>query len=711
MTPTLLRRDGVAVLLDHTGDGLPAVVHWGADPGDLDEAGRAELVRARRPHVPHSALDEPVRAGLLAEPAHGWVGRPGIAGRGAGPWTASFRAGSVEVGDHDNPAAPVTCTVTAIEPDLGLHLTATHELSPDGVLRVRHALRNDADAPYELHALLPTLPLAGQAAELLDLTGRWCRERSPQRHPLHQGAWVRDSRRGRTGHDATLLLVAGTAGFGFGHGEVWGVHSAWSGDHTTWAERLPSGEGVLGGGELLGPGEVVLAPGETYTTPWLVATWSDAGLDGLTDRMHRFVRSRAVHPRRPRPVVLNSWEAVYFDHDVDRLRGLADAAAGLGVERFVLDDGWFSGRRDATRGLGDWTVDREVWPDGLHPLVDHVQGLGMQFGLWVEPEMVNVDSDMAREHPDWVLRGREALPPEWRHQQVVDLQVPEAYALIRDRLLALLDEYAIAFLKWDQNRDMVDAAHDGKPAVHGQTLAAYRLMGELKAVHPDLEIESCSSGGARVDLGVLEHTDRVWASDCNDALERQPIQRWTGLLLPPELIGSHVGPPVSHTTGRVHTLGFRAATALFGHFGIEWDVAGLADAERDELASWVALYKAERELLHGGRVVRGDHPDPSLWVHGVVSPARDRALFAVVQLASSPTAVPLPVRLPGLDPARTYRVEVAAGGDTQPVLHHPPTWTADEAGLRLTGAALGGAGVALPTLPPESALVLRVFAA
>jgi alpha-galactosidase len=197
--------------------------------------------------------------------------------------------------------------------------------------------------------------------------------------------------------------------------------------------------------------------------------------------------------------------------------------------------------------------------------------------------------------------------------------------------------------------------------VHGQTLAAYRLMDELKAAHPDLEIESCSSGGARVDLGVLRRTDRVWASDCNDALERQSIQRWTGLLLPPELVGSHVGPPVSHTTGRAHRLGFRAATALFGHFGIEWDVAALADDERDELASWVALYKAERDLLHGGRMVRGDHPDRSLWVHGVVSHQRDRALFAAVQLTTSTSAVPLPVRLPGLDPGRTYRVEVVAG--------------------------------------------------
>ncbi len=708
MTTTLLRRAGTSVLLDQPGDRLPAVVWWGADLGDLDTRACAQVVRALGPHVPHSALDEPVRAGLLAEPTRGWPGRPGLSGRGDGAWSPAFRTDAVVV--DDVPRGAVTCTVTGTEPALGLALAVTLELDPHGVLRVRHRLRNDGAGPYGLESLLPSLPLPGQADELLDLTGRWCRERVPQRHPLHQGAWVRDSRRGRTGHDATLLLVAGSAGFGFGRGEVWGVHTAWSGDHTTWAERLPNGEGLLGGGELLGPGEVVLTPGESYATPWLVAAWSDAGLDGLTDRLHRHVRSRPEHPRRARPVVLNTWEAVYLDHDPVTLLRLADAAAEVGVERFVLDDGWFEGRVDDRRALGDWVVDPTKWPDGLHPLVDHVRGLGMEFGLWVEPEMVNVDSDLARAHPEWVLHGREQLPPTWRHQQVLDLQDPGAYAHVREQLLALLDEYDIAFLKWDQNRDLVDAAHAGRPAVHGQTLAAYRLMDDLLAAHPGLEIESCSSGGARVDLGVLEHTHRVWASDCNDALERQAIQRWTGLLLPPELVGSHIGPTESHTTGRVHRLGFRATTALFGHFGMEWDVAALSAAEREQLGWWVALYKAERDLLHSGRVVRGDHPDPSLWVHGVVAQDRTRALFAAVQVAASATTVPLPVRLPGLDPAASYRVEVVAGADTTPRLHEGTSWTADPDGLTLGGVVLGSSGVSLPTLPPESALLLRITA-
>jgi len=258
------------------------------------------------------------------------------------------------------------------------------------------------------------------------------------------------------------------------------------------------------------------------------------------------------------------------------------------------------------------------------------------------------------------------------------------------------------------NRDLVDTAG----AVHGQTLAVYRLLDELRAAHPGLEIESCSSGGARVDLAVLERTDRVWASDTNDALERQAIQRWTGLLLPPELVGAHVGPPEAHTTGRVHRLSFRAATALFGRFGIEWDVRGLPPAEAAELAGWIALYRAERGLLHSGRVVRGDHPDPSLWVHGVVAADQGRALFAVVTLASSAAAVPLRVRLPGLDATRHYDVEVVnpPAATEEPRLLLLESWT--EAGtVRLPGSALTGIGVALPPAAPESALVLRLTAA
>jgi alpha-galactosidase len=335
----------------------------------------------------------------------------------------------------------------------------------------------------------------------------------------------------------------------------------------------------------------------------------------------------------------------------------------------------------------------------------------MEFGLWVEPEMVSPDSELFRTHPDWALAVPGRQPPPWRAQQVLDLARPDAYAHVRDRLDALLTEYEIGFLKWDHNRDLVDAAHDGRPAVHAQTRAAYALLDELRARHPGLEIESCSSGGARVDLGILERTDRVWASDTNDALERQQIQRWTGLLLPPELIGTHVGPPRAHTTGRVHDLSFRAATALFGHFGIEWDIASAGERDRAGLAEAIALYKRVRGLLHSGEVVRADHPDPAALVHGVVATDRSEALFAYVQLAGSADEAPGAVRLDGLDPERAYRVEpvTIAGG---PALRQaqPPGWLAG-GGITLGGRALGAAGLQMPVLLPDQALLLHLTAA
>nr|WP_326584584.1 alpha-galactosidase [Streptomyces sp. NBC_00481] len=300
---------------------------------------------------------------------------------------------------------------------------------------------------------------------------------------------------------------------------------------------------------------VATSAGTATTGPWLYASHSDQGLDGLSARFHDHLRARPGHPHRSRPVVLNTWEAVYFDHDLDRLTHLADLGAEVGVERFVLDDGWFRHRRDDRSGLGDWYVDETVWPSGLRPLIDHVRAPGMEFGLWVEPEMVNPDSDLARAHPEWILATGGRTPADRRSQQVLDLTHPEAYAYILERLDDLLTEYDIAYLKWDHNRELVDAGHSpsGEPAVHRQTLAVYALLDELRARHPGLEIESCSSGGGRVDLAILERTDRVWASDCNDALERQSINRWTGLLLPPELVGSHIGAARSHTTGRTPT--------------------------------------------------------------------------------------------------------------------------------------------------------------
>ncbi|MFI6102441.1 alpha-galactosidase [Lentzea sp. NPDC051213] len=681
-----------SVVIEVRGTGLPVVKHWGRTLGDVGQDALRTLADALLWTNPNNSPDSAVALALVPDAGAGHSGRPGLRGHRGG--------------EHFAPALTVTSfgeengsifRYVASDAAASLTLTGVVELLESGMLRLRHTVRNDGETPYALEGLESALPIPGRAAELLDFTGRWSRERSPQRQALSYGSWVRESRRGRTGHDATIGLLAGTPGFSFRTGEVWALHVAWSGNHVTYAENLTDSSPVLGGGELLLPGEISLAPGETYESPWLYAAYSSEGIDGISAAFHRQLRERSL---RPRPVVLNTWEAVYFDHDLARLTSLADTAAAVGVERFVLDDGWFRHRRDDTAGLGDWYVDETVWPDGLSPLIKHVRSLGMEFGLWFEPEMINTDSDLYRAHPDWVLGPRPGvLPPPWRNQQVLNIAHPEAYAYILERVSSVLSDNDIAFVKWDHNRDLIGSR------VHEQTHAFYRLLDDLRLRHPHVEIESCSSGGARIDLGVLSRTDRVWTSDCNDALERQLIQRWTGVFLPPELMGAHVGPTKSHTTGRVHDLSFRVATALFGHFGIEWDINSATDEERAELQAAIEYYKDVRSLVHSGTVVHSDHPDPAAWVHGIVASDRSEALFCYAQIATSVQNKPARVLLPGLDPARTYRLSFDAPAG-RPRLNQRRTEGWDE--IELPCSMLSEVGVQLPVLEPEQALLLRL---
>ncbi len=701
-----LRAAGVALVLDVAGPLLPRVLHWGGDLGpDVDG-----LLLATTAPVPHSALDEPIPLTLLPSESDGWAGTPGLEVSRSG----SSRPLRLELTGH--PAVTEgAITVHAADPEAGVEVELLLELDPFGVLTERVSVRNTGTEQLSVVSLQHLLPLPERAVSGLDLSGRWTRERAPQRFEVQDGTRLRASRRGRTGHDATLLMCAGTAGFGFRRGEVWGSHVAWSGLHTHLVERLSEGAGchgsVLGGGELLAPAEIVLAPGDVHSSPAIVFVYSADGLDGLSARLHRRLRARPQHPSSPRPVVLNTWEAVYFDHDLERLLALARTAASIGVERFVLDDGWFGGRRNDTVALGDWVVSDEAWPDGLAPLFDQVRALGMQVGLWVEPEMVNLDSDLVRAHPDWLLGPADGRP--WRAQHVLDLTHPEAWAHILERLDALVAENAIDFLKWDHNRDLLEAVSDGRPAVHRQTSAVYALLDALLERHPGLEIESCASGGARVDLGILDRTHRVWTSDCNDALERTDIQLWTSLLLPPELIGEHVGPEVAHTTYRHVDLGMRCATALLGHAGLEWDLAACAPAELDQLRGWIALHKELRPMLHSGTVVRADSDEPGERLHGVVAQDGSAAVFTFVQLASGRSTRPGLRPLPGLDPARRYRVSLPAGvPEPATVQRAAPGWVAAarDGQLVVSGSVLGGVGLSLPVLGPGQAVVLVLTA-
>jgi alpha-galactosidase len=338
-----------------------------------------------------------------------------------------------------------------------------------------------------------------------------------------------------------------------------------------------------------------------------------------------------------------------------------------------------------------------------------VTRLGMDFGIWVEPEMINPDSDLYREHPDWALAIPGYEPVLARHQLVLDLTRRDAFEHVLERLDVLLRDHDISFVKWDMNRDHIAAASaDGAAATHGQTLALYRLLDELRARHTVVEIESCSSGGGRVDFEILRRTERVWTSDCNDALERQRIQWGASMLIPPELMGCHIGPERSHTTGRRHSLAFRAATAVFGHLGIEWNLLQLDDGQLDALREAVELHKRFRPLLHSGDVVRFDTDDAYV-AHGVYALDRSEALVSFAAVGTASSLTPPPLMLPGLDDEQAYRVTALAlpGEPGAPVRGHL-TWLDD--GLTLDGRSLGQLGVQLPAMQPESALLLHLLA-
>lgn len=599
-----------------------------------------------------------------------------------------------------------------------LRLELTLRLDESDVLRLQSRLTNTGDDELDVQWLAAgTVPLPGCAKQVRSYFGQWAHEFQLQVDALGRALWRRENRRGRVSHDTFPGAVVTLPGATAHEGTVYGAHLAWSGNHCQTIEWLHDGQFQWQMGEWLAPGEVRLPPGAALASPEMLASCSVAGLNGLAANFHAAARGILCWPggaMRPRPVHLNTWEAVYFDHDFDKLKTLADAAAEVGVERFVLDDGWFHGRHGDTAALGDWWPDEGKYPDGLMPLAQHVLGLGMEFGLWVEPEMVNPDSELFRMHPDWAMQlaGRPLLT--MRNQLVLDLARPEVGDFLFARLDALLCEVPIRYLKWDMNRDLTVAGDaQGRPAYRRFVLALYALLDRVRSAHPGVEIESCASGGARIDFGVLARTHRIWTSDCNDALSRVGIQRGALQFLPPEIMGAHIGPVPAHTTGRTQSLDFRAAVALPGHLGIEADVRHLDAGQRESLKHWIALYKQLRGRLHKGYVWCGEVGDGVVWqAHGDET-ARDVLVF-VYRLTPTNHRYTPSLRLPMLDKSCVYEI--------RRIDPTPREWTSSPLDEALRGASSGGqavsahgawlaqAGLALPRMLSESAAIYRVVA-
>ena len=683
-------------LLIEVVNGALVIRHWGAPILGQNH----DIALASRVSIANSSWDEPQLPGLMRESARGFLGRPTLSGhRNGKAWSTKFEVTDFHhQGNH--------CKVTLRDFHAELEVIVTFDLDAFGVLIQKATVKNIGNSDYVLNEFIHWLPLPREATQTLDFAGRWSNERQPQRRDIQIGTWVRESREGRSGHNFSIADIALTAQTSFQSGSAWATSIAWSGNSHYLVERGFDGQQSIGAGELLLAGEVILKGNESYEAPALFAVYSSQGLDGVSAAFHSHLRAREIHPKRPRPLTLNMWEALYFDHNESKIRELVDVAAEVGVERVVLDDGWFHSRRNDRSGLGDWVIDPAVWPNGLTPVIEYINSKGIEFGLWFEGEMVNPDSDLYRAHPEWILHEGDRTPPLWRHQLVLDLGHEEAYKHVLEQTSSLLAAHNIVYIKWDHNRVLVDAGHLGVAGVRRQTQAIYRLFAELKKRHPGLEIESCASGGARIDLGVIDYVDRFWTSDNNDALERQTIQRWTSQVIPPEMLGTHIGPTHGHQTGRTLELSMRAITALFGHAGIEWNITQATAEERANLATWAKYYKDNRALLHSGKSVRIDYPDEHGYLHGVISADTKKSIFAYVQLTPTVTIHPASLKFAGLDAAANYLVKaVYPAGKPRFMLITPPQWMD---GITMSGSALAAIGVSAPILAPANAVLIEI---
>lgn len=706
-------REASLVIEAHADEG-PLWRYWG--PRLSDGTGPALPLRAQRP-LPSFMLDHDQPLTVMPGLGVGWFGQSALlAHRGGRDFSLAFTRCTWRQTD---PGRAVELTLHDDVARLRAVITLGFDPASD-VLRIATTLTNDGDAPLDVQWLAAaTLPLPDTAQRVRSYAGQHMVEFLQQEEPLTRSRWQRENRRGRTSHDCFPGAVVLTEGAGAHQGLVFGAHLAWSGNHQQTIEWLHDGSFQWQLGEWLAPGEVLLAPGASLATPEVVAACSEAGTNGLAAQFHAELRRRlpwAGGAMRPRPVHLNTWEALYFDHDLPALMALADAAAEVGVERFVLDDGWFQGRDHDRAALGDWWADPRKYPDGLAPLAHHVVGRGMEFGLWFEPEMVNPDSELHRAHPEWALQiaGRPMLTA--RNQLVLDIARPEVSDYLFEKLHALLASLPIAYIKWDHNRDLATAAHaDGRAAWHAQVPAAYALMDRLRAAHPALEIESCSGGGGRIDFAVLQRTHRVWTSDCIDALSRIDIQRGFLQFFPPEVMGAHIGTAPAHSTGRSQSMALRGAVALPGHLGVELDVRRLDDDTRRQLTGWIGLYKQWRDRLHASRTWLGEAGDGVVWqLHGPQAASEGRDwLFCAYRPGFSSQRYMTSARLPMLDAARRYRLRVVAPEGLPPQALYDGTAPFFEAlrsaeGVVVDGDWLRRSGLPLPRAKGETAFLVHL---
>lgn len=502
---------------------------------------------------------------------------------------------------------------------------------------------------------------------MLQLDGTWARERYISERTLQKGIQSVGSLRGASSavHNPFLALKRkNTTEY---DGEAYGCSLIYSGNFLMQAEvdhyevlRVMAG---------IHPSEFCwkLAPKESFQTPEAVMVYSCQGLNGMSQAFHELYNKRLVHGswrERTRPILINNWEATYFDFNQDKLLEIARKAGELGAEMFVLDDGWFGERNNASQSLGDWTPNYDKLPDGIRGLAEKITAMGMKFGLWFEPEMVNRVSELYQKHPEWVVRTPNRRMSVGRNQYVLDYSNPEVVQYIGGLMEAILDDAPVSYIKWDMNRNITEAFGASLPAdrqgefFHRYILGVYSLYERLTEKYPEILFESCASGGGRFDPGMLYYAPQCWTSDDTDAVERIKIQYGTSLCYPVVSMGSHVSAVPNHQVGRVTGMDFRAAVAYFGTFGYELDVNMLTDAEQAQMKEQIAFFKKYREVIQLGRFYRLRSPFENQGDGAWMCVSRDKrtAILATYKVLARVNPRMKKLLLSGLDAETEYSV-------------------------------------------------------
>ena len=596
----------------------------------------------------------------------------------------------------------MTLELTCRDKVLGLKAILRYSIFADSeaVMRSVELVNEGHGVLYLERALTACLDMDMEEGDLLTLGGSWSRERHMVRRPLAMGKQLVSSFRGESGHQDHPFLAVMGKGAGQDQGEVYAMHFVYSGNFVAEAEVNQFGSLRLLMGINPEGFEWVLNPGESFATPEVVCVYSDEGLGKMTHILHDLYRGhliRSPYLHRRRPILINNWEATYFDFNTEKLLEIAREASKRGIEMLVMDDGWFQGRHTDSGSLGDWNVDENKLKGGLPYLVGEVQKLGMGFGIWFEPEMVSPDSDLYRAHPDWAIQipGRE--PVQSRAQYVLDLSRPEVVDYVYEAVASVLRSAPVSYVKWDMNRQMTDvgSTYLGKgrqgELFHRYVLGLYSLQERLTREFPELLLENCASGGARFDPGMLYYSPQVWCSDNTDAIERLAIQEGTALLYPLSAMGAHVSACPNHVVGRITPFATRGHVAMAGAFGYELDLTKLPEGEKRLIERQVETYHELYPLM-----LEGDYYRIASWAENhkydcwqVVAKDKSEALVTYVQVLAEPNCHSRKIRLKGLDPEAEYQQE--------------------DNGQRYKGALLMYGGVLMPRMEGDFASAMIRF--